>query len=234
MLSGCGAVFKSRYYKPSLPGDSHYSSKEWGNGLAVVTENICVWARETQTAYHQMISEGPLGLPVIPHDMSEQIPERSPIVGFEIWVTVDKDYAGYSIDPKKVTLIYNDGSEVKPETVGISRFKTKWEEPYFHILPASDVEHLDQAEHQKTLKVDSSLEPVNLWNWTRMYISYSRPSRSAVPAQLKIQGIGKNGEAIEVPALFLNDIETTSYQVAGNLDTPADPCRNLFNTRRAQ
>jgi hypothetical protein len=178
-----------------------------------------------------MVSEGPLGLPLIPNDLSSQVPERSPIAAFEIWLTVDKDYAGYAINPKNITLIYSDGIEKQPDMIHIDRMKTKWEEPYFHILPAKNAEHLDMIE---AVKPDAISNPIDLWNWTRININFSRPTTTAIPEQLQIRGLNKNGSEVKVPSFQLKDIETTTYQVAGNFKSPADPCRDLFNKRNSQ
>lgn len=233
LISGCGAVIKSRYYQPSIPPGSQLDSKEWGNGLAVATGNICVWAGEANTSYQQIVSEGPLGLPIIPRDLSKQTPERTPIALFEIWLTVDKNYSGYAINPNGITLSYSDGVEKQPDTIQISRMKTKWEQPYFHILPAKDVEHLDLIEAVKT---EALSKPVDLWNWTRINVSFSRNTSTPIPEQIQIQihGLQHNGSDVNVPSFKLKDIETTTYQVAGNFKSPADPCRDLFRMHNSK
>lgn len=64
LLSGCGAIQKARFYSP-INSMQTLPSKEWGDGLAVVDRNVCVWVGD-RTALYLPMAAGPIGLPVYP------------------------------------------------------------------------------------------------------------------------------------------------------------------------
>jgi len=241
LLTGCANLWTLRYFAP-IPVDSNVRSTQWGDGVVFISGTMCIWVREGQSARARLLATGPIGLPIIP--VGDQLDEESGY--FELVLFFVSEIHGsnhqvrgenYSFDPIASIVLFDSGENVKPSTVQVSRFKTKWEKERVYLFHADNVETILYPEHWGPKPAKDFTEPLSLWDWSRFILRFERPSRNAKPLSLMISGLRKEGTQQPVTEIRFNETETTRY--IGSYPTayrssPELVCRPLFKNEAPQ
>jgi uncharacterized protein YceK len=112
LLSGCGGIQKARFYSP-IDSTQTLPSKEWGDGLAVVNRDVCVWVGD-RTALYLPMAAGPIGLPVFPLGVMAGKIDRLGILDLGVGIVPRDDF---KFDPAATFLEFENGITKQPQVV---------------------------------------------------------------------------------------------------------------------
>ncbi len=243
LLTGC-ANFRTVHYFAPTPFDSNVRSTHWGDGVVLIAGTMCVWVVEGESKRERVVATGPIGLPIIPLGVGDQIDEERRYFELVLFFVPEFRFSDlqvrgetYSFDPIASVVLFDGGETVKPSTVQVSRFKTKWEKEKVYLFHADNVETILYPEHWKPKPAKEFTEPISLWDWSRFIVRFERPSRNAKPLSIMISGLRKEGTHQPVTEIRFNETETTRYigiYPSAYRSSPELVCRPLFKNEVPQ
>ena len=239
MLVGCGALSTIRYHKPSIE-NADVQIKHSCNGISFSFGAICLHVSEgdTKELHHRAITL--VGIPLIPGSLT--IPEPSQLDHFDVtvWLIPELGNTDYSIDIPRIELEFDNGIRVQSSVVKISRFRTHFEN-IGGLFTTSPFEKISNFEHWNEKTLNELRKPVELWDWTRLIIRFTKPDRSLNPANLNILGLLKNGINQDVPTINFTFVSENRQAFSGTwadgtsyFITPDSACRKLQEHERVE
>lgn len=236
-MTGCGALEQASYYSV-VPTDANIKTAKWGDGIALVSKSVCIWIAEGDTKDYRLLSIGPIGLPIIPVQILPRSKQESAFFKLELWFVPDAGQDGILFDPKLTRVRFDNGTEITPVTIQVSRFKTRMiKEPGF-FTPITK-ERIATPDHWENKLTKEFLEPVSLWDWSRFKMTFEKSAKERVPVSLVIPGMVRHGKVLDAIELRLKNDRDTRYLYPGkDADntpiggSPADACHALFESAK--
>lgn len=234
-IMGCGMLEQAHYYT-AVPTDARTQTTRWGDGVALLSESMCLWIAEGDTKDYRPLSMGPIGLPVIPLQLPAKNRQESALFKLELWLVPDLGQDGYSFDPKSTRVRFENSIEVNPVTVQVSRFKTYGRQES-GLFTMKSRERIATPDHWNNKLAKEFSEPVALWDWSRFIMTFEKPAKEIAPVSLVIPGIAKHGKEFDAIELRLKSDSDTRYLYPGKTGdntpvggSPGDICRELFKS----
>jgi hypothetical protein len=175
---------------------------------------------EGGSAYYLPLMAGPIGLPFFPLGIFEGSYNPPEFFELFVWLTPDSNQSGYSFDPMKITVKFDNGDITNPKTVQVSRFgSTSYPDPLFK--PVSDF-----------------LEPIEIGDSARLEFRFEKSSRNAKPLSINLSGLMRNGYSLPNYEAQLTQISKIRYLISGTTadnihswgDSLSEVCRPLFQS----
>jgi len=226
----CGAIQKARYYQPVV-SMGNTQVEEWGDGVAVADEDLCVWVGD-DTALYQIMFAGPIGLPVIPLEISADEKERLGFFDLTIWFVKakEKKHENWRFDPGDTFLEFASGEVMQPRTFKISRFKTYWKN--LGGFGKHMEERISYPEYWEAKLLSDLKEPVELWDLSCFVLRFEKPDRDVGPKAADIKGLEMEAGEKKTFRITFKEVEKYRY-LYGTMDergewmseSPAMKCR---------
>jgi len=232
LLSGCGSLNTVRYHAPSIESEG-IPLKSTTNGIAFSLGAICFHVSEAHVNDVQVRAMTLVGIPVFPLSLStDELPQ---VDHFDVglWLVPQLGDTTYSFDVREVELEYDDGSRVRPSTVQVSRFRTRFVERGYWLTTGKS-EGVKQTDHWDAKRPSDFSEPLELWEWNRVNMSFSKPVTSLNPVKFYVFGVLRNGSAQDIPVVRFQSVSEVRQAFPGRYadgssigDWPSKTCRAL-------
>ena len=229
---GCGSLNTVRYQAPSIK-DAGTPWEAARDGIAFSVDGICFFVEDGSKDIQLRVMTL-LGVPILPVSLGGDAPSGPAYFDVMLWLIPEQGNADYPFDVPRIELEFENGSLVGPNTVQVSRFRTKWEkEPVYWFTP-DIVETILYPEHWGNKPLDDFIEPLALWDWTRLIVRFEKPAPSVRPVTLYIRGVARKQLVQNVPAVTFAPISELRQVFPGRWadgtwlsDFPVRACRKL-------
>ena len=212
-LQGCVPVQEVSYYQPAVD-DPAAATLPWGYGLALAAKDLCVHVADG-SRHGERFLEGSTA-------------RASDFMNLVVWLVPERQNTGLAISPDGIAVRFDDGTLAKPAAVRVNRYRTKWDVRKSYLLRQDAEETIYFAEPTKAIAVAGAgaVEPLELWDLTRVIVTFIKPARSSVPRSVSITGIAREGEAVAVAGIRLSP-QTTLASLSSNVPLDYKGCRAL-------
>ena len=226
VAAACGGIQKARYYQPASRAQDSLS-REWGDGLAVADQDICVWIGDASGLRLPMMA-GPIGLPIFPLGVLAGDQGRPEYFDLAVWVVPagEEQVNRFRFDVRSTYLDFGNGLVMQPQFIQISRFRTDWKD---------GSESIALPEHQERKPIAEYSEAVVLWEWSRFTMRFEKPGREVAPQTVRIEGLSADNRERRIYEFTFREVTKYRYLVSGHhpngewgIVSEATPCRDLF------
>jgi hypothetical protein len=215
LFQGCMTPLKEvSYYKPTV-ADPQARAMPWGYGLAVAAQGICL----------HVVDGSREGEPLLAP--SQPLPAGSgDFVKLIVWLVPEWQQRGHTFRPSGISVQFDDGRASKPAAIQVSRFRTKWDKEKAYLLRQDAEETIYARQHLGPTSVEGADEPIELWDLTRVMVTFVKPAGTSVPRSISITGIARDAAAVEVAQIRLSHEKNVDW-VTGFIPTDYKGCRAL-------
>lgn len=231
-LTGCGSINSIGFHEPYLE-DKSITTVNARDGIAFSAGDICIHVSEGSTKSIQPRAMTLVGVPIVPVDFSIS-DNQATFTDISIWLIPKYGDTKFTVDVSRIELEYNDGSRRSPSIIQVSQFKTTFKKENVYFFTPEIVETISYPYHWDAQPVGYFDERLELWDWTRLNIRYTKPGITLQPKKLHISGIYHDKVQTEMPDIGFHYISEIRQAFPGRFadgtsasDWPDRACRSL-------
>jgi hypothetical protein len=217
-IAGCVHVNTVKLFQTFI--DDNPQKEMLGDGIAFLKDGACIYVVDRSAQINSIVGD---------------YYPSSKLYKIAIWVIPERketNFSGYSFLPSKIFLRFDDGTEVTPISSQVSVFGTTWDKQ--ETVWGEPRETIDFSNHEPKKYNGGTDKKSYVLDWMRIIVEFPKVSKTSSPLEMKIKGLFKADNQVEVSLVKFKFIEESRAVFPGRwadgtsiFDGPNEVCRKL-------